>query len=85
LAHYQVRGADKAIYETEYICPFTIGPSEIVDTWAWRRIEKWMLQNRSDFEGWVKMVGIPAYEEHERVRKGGKPVACVAGCKCCGH
>jgi hypothetical protein len=85
LAYYKARNAGESIYKTEWVCPFNIGPTEIVDTWAWRRIEKWMLQNHSDFAGWVEMVGKPAFEEHERVRKGGKPLAHPTGCKCCGH
>lgn len=85
LAHYGAYNAANPIYNTEWVCPFTIGPSEIVNTWAWSRVEEWMTQHKTDFAGWVEKVGMPAFEEHERVRKGGKPLEHAAGCKCCGH
>lgn len=89
LRHYNMK--DKAIvnpdaeyHRHEYLLPFNAGPKEIVGTWTWQSIELWMDKNFADFPAWMKEVGYPALEEHERVRLGGAPKLCKIGCSCCG-
>ncbi|CZR56783.1 uncharacterized protein PAC_06672 [Phialocephala subalpina] len=76
----------RSFYTNEIILPFCVGPAEIVGTWAWHQVEKWVEDNKSDFGGWYLQVGVPAFKEHERVRLGGTPMPKHnIGCDCCGQ
>ncbi|TVY47816.1 hypothetical protein LOCC1_G003936 [Lachnellula occidentalis] len=92
LLHYNVtnkygdpRFEKDSFYENEYIVPFSVRPEEIVRTYAWHDIERWMETNRAEFEDWYIKVGVEDFKEHERVRLGGTPAKCKDGCDCCGQ
>lgn len=57
----------------EWLCLFSVTEDEIAGTWHWDTIEKWMKDNGADFKAWVRRVGEPALEEHERLRLAGTP------------
>jgi hypothetical protein len=75
----------KSFYEHDYLMLFRVPQEQIVRTWAWRDIEAWMTRTGRGFDGWFHSVGIPAFQEHERVRLGGTPASCKVGCDCCGQ
>lgn len=92
LLHYEVTDkcgylkGSSSMFEHEYIIPFSVTPEEIVATYSYPKVLKWMQDRGTTFEGWYKEVAMPAWEEHERIRRGGKPVqACKKDCACCGH
>jgi len=72
-------------FEHEYLCPFMIGPDQIVGTYCWTVVEQYMKENKCDYYAWHKAVVLPAFKEHEAARKEGRPVRGKAGCICCGH
>ncbi|KAE9364637.1 hypothetical protein N431DRAFT_355542 [Stipitochalara longipes BDJ] len=74
-----------SFFENEYLLPFSAGPDEIIGTWAWHQVEDWCNKNKSGFYGWFEQVGVSAFKEHERLRLGGLPNKCKAGCDCCGQ
>jgi len=74
-----------SFFENEYLLPFSAGPDEIIGTWAWHQVEAWIKNNHSNFQGWYEQVGLPAFKEHERLKLGGLPNKCKAGCDCCGQ
>lgn len=77
-----------SFYSHEILLPFSVGPKEIVGIWAWHQIERWIKEHNSDLNGWYAQVGIPAFNEHERIRLGGQPKPkdnCKIGCDCCGQ
>jgi hypothetical protein len=92
LLHYDVRTKygdlrlyESSFYENEYLLPFSAGPDEIIGTWAWHQVEDWIEKNGSNFQGWFKSVGRAAFDRHEKLRLGGFPIKCKAGCDCCGQ
>lgn len=72
-------------FENEYLCPFMIGPDQIVGTYCWTVVEQYMKENKCDYYAWHRAVVLPAFKEHEAARKEGRPVRGKAGCVCCGH
>jgi len=93
LLHYDIRPPktgdlrynSTSFYENEYIVPFSVAKDAIVRTCTWHDIEKWMRKNNAEIEDWYVQEGIPSFKEHERVRLGGTPLPCKAGCDCCGQ
>ncbi|CZT50816.1 uncharacterized protein RSE6_11872 [Rhynchosporium secalis] len=56
LLHYEVmskggnlRCEDSCFYENEFLAPFSVSPAEIVGTWAWHSVEKWIEDNEASF------------------------------------
>ena len=82
---FDVQYRGNSFYEHEYLMPFSIGPEQIVGTWALRDIEAWIANHGGTYENWFDMVGIQAFQEHERVRLGGIATVCKSGCDCCGQ
>jgi hypothetical protein len=79
------RDPANSFFDNEYLLPFSASPGEIIGTWAWHQVDDWIKKNKSSFHGWFDDVGRSAFEEHERVRLGGLPNKCKAGCDCCGQ
>lgn len=52
-------------FADEYGLPFRICPEEIVGTWTWTEIRKYIEDNSCDYFTWHKNVAVPAFEEHE--------------------
>ncbi|KAH6666971.1 hypothetical protein B0J14DRAFT_520379 [Halenospora varia] len=76
LAYYEIqtpygnqRNYKNSFYENEYLLPFRIGVNEIVGTWCWQDVQKWMEITGNTHYGWLREVILPAFEEHEAARK----------------
>jgi len=72
-------------YEHEFLLPFRVPPSQIVGTYCWTTILKYMSDNGCNYSTWHNMVAIPAFRAHEAARRAGTPLAGSANCVCCGH
>ena len=76
---------DSPWFYHEYLLPFRVSPTQIVATYCWPVVEKYMRDNDCSFYTWFTTVVEPAFREHEAARKEGRPVRSKAGCVCCGH
>jgi hypothetical protein len=72
-------------YLHEYILLFRVPPSQIVATYCWPVVVKYMGDNNCEYLDWHSQVVVPAFREHEAARNEGRSVRGTAGCVCCGH
>jgi hypothetical protein len=72
-------------YLHEYILLFRVPPSQIVATYCWPVVVKYMSDNKCSYLDWHNQVVVPAFKEHEAARNEGRSVRGKAGCVCCGH
>jgi hypothetical protein len=76
LDHYKFDIPKKCSRETflnEYLLPFRARREEIVWTWHWKDVRRWMSEhNTKNSEIWEVRVAEPMFKEHERLRKAGK-------------
>ncbi|KAM3067521.1 hypothetical protein ACMFMG_000161 [Clarireedia jacksonii] len=92
LDHYHVktpygniRDYKNSFFEHEYLCPFVIPPSEIVQTFTWDSVQQWAKENNAPPEEWATVVGQKAFDEHENARLLGCSSTSTQSCHCCGH
>jgi hypothetical protein len=75
MVHYKVEipaCCTPATYENEYLLPFRVRQEEIIWTWHFNDIKKWLTeQGTDDIVVWEARVAKPMYAEHERSRKAG--------------
>lgn len=76
IEHYDVKIPAKCslnTYANEYLLPFRIRQEEIIWTWHYADIKKWIEEHGSrSIMMWEAMVARPMYDEHERSRKAGE-------------
>jgi hypothetical protein len=76
-----------SFFANEYLFLFRIPPNQIVRTWLWKDIEKWMNEHDTEsIQSWFKQIAVPAFEAHELARKTGSSASMHGPkCTCCGH
>jgi hypothetical protein len=79
--------SNRSVFCNEYLWLFGIPADQIVRTYVWSDVRKWMAANKTGFKGWEKKVARSAFEGHESLRK--KPGVTVKElhggiCICCG-
>jgi hypothetical protein len=76
IIHYKVEIPKKCsmgTYQNEWLFPFRVFQDEIIWTFHWTDVLKWMERNGTDkIDVWEAMVARPALEEHEGLRKSGE-------------
>lgn len=58
-----------SFYDHEWLLPFYCSADEIVGTWTWYEISKWMGRKKLTFRHWFRLVAIPAFRKHEAARQ----------------
>ena len=75
IVHYKVNIPIKCsmdTYKNEWLCPFRIFIEEIVWSFHYADVQKWLADRKTDhIKVWEDEVARPAFEEHERLRKLG--------------
>jgi len=56
-------------FENQWYLPFRISPDQIVGSWKWSEILKYMEENECNYIQWHNNVAVPAFEEHEKARE----------------
>jgi hypothetical protein len=84
--HYKVhRGIGAGWIKDEFLTLCRVHIKHIVGTWYLADAQKYMDQNKCNFDAWESEAVLPALEEHELARKEGRPYVPKNGCVCCPH